>query len=81
MNNPNIITRGFVTVNENIDLLKKLERMCKDKINKVIKTGVNYSEVKSEIINELSSYISNQTGRRPIILPIIMDVKKDVKVK
>ncbi len=47
LNNPNIITRGFVTVNENIDLLKKLERMCKDKINKVIKTGVNYSEVKS----------------------------------
>ncbi len=77
---PNIITRGFVLVNDNLELLKKLENLSKDAINKVIKTGVNYSEVKAEITNTVSSYISNQTGRKPIILPVIMDVKKDVKI-
>ncbi len=77
---PNIITRGFVQVNENLDLLKKLEYISKDAINKVIKTGINYSDLKSEIINTLSGYINNQTGRKPIILPVIMDVKKENKV-
>ena len=76
MTMPNIITRGFVQVNENIDLLKKLEYMSKEAINKTIKTGINYSEIKNEVTNNLSSYINNQTGRKPIILPVIMDVKK-----
>lgn len=80
LSNPNIIARGFVQVNENIELLKKLESISKDAINKVIKTGINYSDLKSEIIGNLSLYISNQTGRKPIILPVIMDVKKGVKI-
>lgn len=77
---PNIITRGFVLVNDNIELLKKLENLAKDAINSKIKTGINYSEIKSEISNVLSSYINVHTGRKPIILPVIMDVKKDVKI-
>lgn len=80
LGNPNIITRGFVLVNDNIELLKKLERLSKDAINKVIKTDVNYSEIKSEIINTISNYVNTHTGRKPIILPVIMNVKKDVKV-
>ena len=76
---PSIITRGFVQVNENIELLKKLEHISKEAINKTIKTGINYSDIKNEITNVLTSYISNQTGRKPIILPVIMDVKKNSK--
>ncbi|MBR3897940.1 MAG: ribonuclease J [Bacilli bacterium] len=76
---PNIITRGFVLVNDNIELLKKLENIAKDSINNKIKTGVNYTEIKFDIIKNLSDYISLHTGRKPIILPVIMDVKKGVK--
>ena len=76
---PNIITRGFVLVNDNIALLKKLEALAKDAINNKIKTGTNYQDVKLEIINVLSNYINLHTARRPIILPVIMNVKKDVK--
>lgn len=77
---PNVITRGFVLVNENLDLLKKLEFLAKDAIINKIKTGVNYADIKLEIINSLSNYINLHTGRKPIILPVIMDVKKDVKI-
>ena len=80
LNNPNIITRGFVEVNDNIELLKKLENICKDAIENKIKTGINYTEIKSNIVDNLSSYINSQIGRKPIILPIIMDVKKGVKI-
>ena len=79
LSSPNIITRGFVLVNDNMELLKKLESITKKAIEDKIKTGVNYSEVKSEISKVLGDYISLHTGRKPIILPVIMDVKKGVK--
>ena len=79
LSSPNIITRGFVLVNDNIELLKKLENLAKETINNKIKTGINYSDVKLDIIKILSDYISLHTGRKPIILPVIMDIKKGVK--
>ena len=78
--NPNIITRGFVLVNDNLDLLKKLEFLARDAINNKIKTGVNYADIKTEVVNTLNEYINLHTGRKPIILPVIMNVKKDVKI-
>ena len=81
LGNPNITTRGFVLVNDNIELLKELEEISKDAINSKIKNHVNYNEIKSEIISSLSSSIFEKTGRRPIILPVIMDIKKDVKIE
>ena len=79
LGNPNITTRGFVLVNENIELLKELEETSKKAILSKIKNHINYSEIKSEIIYQLSNYIFDKTGRKPIILPVIMDIKKDVK--
>ena len=80
LGNPNITTRGFVLVNENAELLKELEEISGDAINSKIKNHVNYNEVKNEIINVLSTSILEKTGRKPIILPVIMDIKKDVKI-
>jgi len=74
---PNITTRGFVLVNDNIELLKKLEEISGNAINSKLNSKTNYNEIKNEIINSLSPYIYETTGRRPIILPVIMDVKKN----
>ena len=76
LGNPNITTRGFVLVNDNIELLKQLEEIVKQAINKKIKNHINYNEIKTEITNELSEFINEKTGRKPIILPVIMDIKK-----
>ena len=76
--NPNITTRGFVLVNDNIELLKKLEEISANAINTKLSNKTNYSEIKNEIINTLAPYIYETTGRKPIILPVIMDIKKSV---
>ena len=81
LTNPNITTRGFVLVNENEILLKKLEEISKKAILTKLSEQINYSEIKSEIISELSNYIYDETGRKPIILPVIMDVKKTIMSK
>lgn len=77
--NPNITTRGFVLVNDNIELLKKLEDISKNAIISKLNNKPNYSDIKNEIINSLAPYIYETTGRKPIILPVIMNVKKTVK--
>lgn len=80
LGSPNITTRGFVLVNENEELLKKLEEISKNAINSKLKEQINYADIKNEVIVQLSSYIYEKTGRKPIILPVIMDIKKNTKV-
>ncbi|MDD2409383.1 MAG: ribonuclease J [Bacilli bacterium] len=72
---PNITTRGFVLINENIELIQKIEDKVTSIVNTTIKTSYNYLDLKNQIILELNPFINNLTGRRPIILPVIMEVK------
>lgn len=74
---PSITTRGFVQVNDNLELLNELEQVCEKLIQNKLKSNCNYNELKNTIITDLASYITLKTGRKPIILPIIMDGKKE----
>ena len=76
LGNPNITTRGFILVNENEALLKNLENVSKKAILSKIDGTINYSDIKAEIIGQLSNYTYKKTGRKPIILPVIMDIKR-----
>jgi ribonuclease J 1 len=79
---PNITTRGFVLVNENEELLRKIENMAGNLITKKLSDQhVTFGDLKVTISQDLSSYIFELTGRRPLLLPIILDVKKEVKEK
>lgn len=76
---PNITTRGFVLVNDNLTLMKRLEDISREAIISKLKKQVNYADIKAEIMTSLSGYIYNATGRKPIILPVIMDIKKEAQ--
>lgn len=76
LGSPNITTRGFVLVNDNIALLHDLENISKRAIESKLKDRINYGDIKAAITNDLTTYIYEKTGRRPIILPVIMDIKK-----
>lgn len=78
---PIITTRGFVLVNDNEELLNELELIAEKAINSKISKNINYADIKSEIISALTPYVFEKTGRKPIILPVIMDIKKKVLVK
>ena len=73
---PNITTRGFVVVNDNQDLIKKIQ----DKtniiaLNELEKDNFNLTDLKNRIILEINSYVIELTGRRPMIVPMILSVK------
>ena len=74
---PNVTARGFVLVNENQELMTKIEHKISEIVNNFLKTSLyNYTDLKNQIILELLPYINELTGRRPIILPVIMEVNK-----
>ncbi len=75
---PNVTTRGFVMVNENSELIYQIERKVTYIVNNVLENNnYNYTDLKNQIILELHPYISELTGRHPIILPVIMEIKEN----
>ena len=73
---PTIVTRGFIQVNENESLIKMLEMKASLLITSKLKEQTNFQDIKSFLQTNINSYIMELTGRKPIILPIILDIKR-----
>ena len=69
---PDIISRGFVYVRENEELLQTLKELVKVEINDFEEK--EWSTVKAIVKNKLQKYIFKKTKRDPMILPIIVEV-------
>lgn len=72
---PDIISRGFVYVRESEDLIED----AKNVVRKILKEDSidnlkDWNGLKSDIRDNLRSYIFKNTKRNPMILPIIMEV-------
>ena len=75
---PNITTRGFILINENEDVIRKLESIAANAITEKLKDQTtNFNDIKSQITSDLFNYVYETTGRKPIILPVILDVKRN----
>lgn len=74
---PNVTTRGFILVNENTDLILSISRKIETTVKKYFQANAkyNYVDLKNQIILDLNPFISDLTGRRPIVLPVIMELK------
>ena len=75
LNKPMSTSRGFILVNENANLVHEIETFAFEMIKKKLETKSTYNDIKSELIYDLSPFIFEKTGRKPIILPVIMDIK------
>lgn len=72
ISDPDIISRGFVYVRENEELLQTLKELVKVEINELEEK--EWSTVKAIVKNKLQKYIFKKTKRDPMILPIIVEV-------
>ena len=75
---PNITTRGFVLVNENEELIHKIEAKAEETVlNSLANPRSTFAIMKTDITDALYPYINTLTGRKPIILPVILDIKRE----
>ena len=73
--NPDIISRGFVYLKENRELIEK----ARAKVKKMLKDSDPNSPafedyIKNKIRNDVGSLLYTQTKRRPMILPVLIEV-------
>ena len=62
---------------ENEAVIRKLESIATNSINDKLKDiNCNFNDIKSQITADLFNYVYETTGRKPIILPIILDIKR-----
>ena len=72
---PEIVTRGFIYVKENEELMKELRDAVADTINTLNQSEQkDINAIKSKVRSAVSSYIFKQTGRNPIITPVIIEL-------
>ena len=71
---PEIVSRGFVYVRESEELLEESTNLVRKIVEKYVnKETFEWTNIKQEIRDTLSSYLYQQTKRRPMIIPIIME--------
>ena len=72
---PEILTRGFVYVKDSTDLIDQIKEICVKVINEnVHENYVDYGKIKSAIRDNLSKYLSNQTGNKPMIISVLHEI-------
>ena len=72
---PDIISRGFVYVRENEDLMNSARMVVSARLDKCCDDGLrDWSGLKNAVKDELKNFIYEKTKRSPVILPIFLEV-------
>ena len=72
---PDIISRGFVYVRENEDLIEEARAVVAKALDKCMRENVKeWNTMKSAVRDALRNFIYEKTKRSPVILPIFMEV-------
>ncbi|MBR4131538.1 MAG: ribonuclease J [Oscillospiraceae bacterium] len=75
LSGPDIITRGFVLVKENEDLIEAMRMICMDSLEYCRQKHISdWATIKSAMKNDLSAFLYKNTKRNPMILPVIMEI-------
>lgn len=72
---PEIISRGFVYVKENEDLIDEARVVVEKTLNKCMKKNIrDWNAIKQAVREDLRGFIYRKTKRSPVILPIFLEV-------
>lgn len=72
---PEILTRGFVYVKDNIDLIKEAQKLSLDIIESNIGPKyVDFTQIKTSIRDKVGKYLYEATECKPMILIVVQEV-------
>ena len=76
VSSPDIISRGFIYMKENKELVESMRSKIKKIVNDANKTQIatDDSFIKNKLRNDLGQFIFQKTERRPMVLPVVIEV-------
>ena len=75
LSGPDIISRGFVYMKDNEDLMEALRMIATHSLEVCQARHISdWATIKSTIKNDLSQFLFKNTKRNPMILPVIMEI-------
>ena len=75
LSGPDIISRGFVYMKENEDLMEAMKMVVNHALDQCQRKNISdWATIKSTIKNELGQFLFKNTKRNPMILPVIMEI-------
>jgi ribonuclease J len=74
LKSPDIISRGFIYLRENQDLLEEIRKKIRGIIARLAGQNVESSYLRILIRDNINNFLFRKTGRRPIVLPVVIEV-------
>jgi len=75
INKPNVLTKGFIYVKENIDMIKESENIVSNVISENVKENyIDYNKIKLDIRDRLGKYFYKETECKPMIIIIVQEI-------
>ncbi|MBQ9693055.1 MAG: ribonuclease J [Clostridia bacterium] len=72
---PDLVSRGFVYVREAEGLMEQARAIARDVLTDCLDANnQDWADVKNQVRDAMTRFLSAKTGRKPMILPVIMDI-------
>lgn len=73
---PDLISRGFVYLKENQELLRQVRIMIKKSVEDATARmqNIEFDQLKSGLGESISKFLYQKTGKRPLVIPVILSV-------
>ena len=73
---PEILTRGFVYAKDSTELIDGIKKICVEVISSNRQNNyIDYNKVKMSIRDNLSKFLFEETGNRPMIISVIQEIE------
>ncbi len=71
---PEVISRGFVYMDESVELVDQIKQVIIDKIKNLPSEDNDWLVVQQDLRTAVARFLDKKTKRRPMILPILLDL-------
>jgi ribonuclease J len=72
--NPDIISRGFIYLKENRDLLDEVRKRLRSLLSRIPQQETSPDYIKTLIRDQIGQYLFSKTRRRPMVIPVLIEV-------
>jgi ribonuclease J len=75
LKSPDIISRGFIYLRENQELLEEIRKKLRGIIARLAgQRDIDPDYLKTLIREQISQFLYNKTKRRPMVLPVVIEI-------